>query len=364
MKILLVGGAVRDSLLGYDPKDRDYVVLGSTPEEMIANGFEQVGAAFPVFLKDGEEYALARTETKTGEGYLGFSCAFSPEVTLDEDLARRDLTINSIAYDPVAAEYYDPHNGRVDLDNKTLRHTSPAFAEDPLRVIRLARFFARFNQFTVAPETVVLACKIVTSGEMDTLSFERYWAELHKVMSEPEPRFGRFLDALCNFGVLTNCAFFKDILGADRYWSIHKLTEYKKLYERGITKIAIRDPDLAVAVLVASFEDCALLSHQAVPTRVSRLVKNFRAFGLASNCYSVYNTLARTRALCEKTEALSDLIECIRAGGFAAAATELEIGFEIVSAINAEPFMHLSGAEIGNALKRARLTALAEKFGE
>ncbi len=366
MKYFLVGGAVRDKLMGHDPKDQDFVVVGSTPEEMLAQGFEQVGAAFPVFLHPvtREEFALARTETKTGEGYQGFDCKFGPEVTLEEDLARRDLTINSIAYDAITDTYIDPFGGRDDIKNKVLRHTSAAFAEDPLRVIRLARFYARFDKFAVHQDTVALACKIVASGEMDALSFERYWVELRKVMSEETPRFGRFLSALCNFDALNTCAFFKDILGEGRMWCIRELTEYRKLYERGITKIALRDPDLAVAVFVASFERGAPLVHQAVPARVTRLVKNVRNFEHSGDSYSVYNALAVTRSVVEKTEALTDLIAYLRATGFDNRADELEVGFDIVSNITAEPFMHLVGAEIGKALKQARLAALAEEFGE
>jgi tRNA nucleotidyltransferase/poly(A) polymerase len=363
MNFLLVGGAVRDQLMGFDPKDRDYVVLGSTPDEMLAQGFEQVGAAFPVFLKDGEEYALARTETKTGEGYQGFSCAFGPEVTLEEDLARRDLTINSIACDPISGEYFDPYNGRADIASKTLRHTSAAFAEDPLRVIRLARFYARFDNFSVAPDTVTLACKIVASGEMDALSFERYWVELNKVMRDETPRISRFMQALFNFGALDTCAFFKDIFGSER-WLAEVLNVLMSRYERGITRIALKDPDLAVAVLVALFEDSAPLAHQAVPTRVTRLVKNFRAFEMDNDSCAVYNALAATRSLSEKTEALTDLVACLQAAGHGDRAEGLLTGFDIVSDITAEPFMHLSGAEIGKALKQARLAALVEEFGE
>jgi hypothetical protein len=363
MNFLLVGGAVRDQLMGIDPKDRDYVVLGSTPEEMIAQGFDCVGQSFPVFLKDGEEFALARTETKTGEGYQGFSCSFGPEVTLEQDLARRDLTINSIAYDPISGEYFDPYNGRADIASRTLRHTSVAFAEDPLRVIRLARFYARFDQFAVAPETVVLACKIVDSGEMDTLSFERYWAELYKVMSDDMPRFRRFLEALCNFGVLTKCAFFKDIFG-DHQWCIQELAGRMRVVERGITKIALRDPELAVAALIATLEVDAPLSHTAVPTRVSRLVKNFREHSVDGDADALYNIFAMTRSFTQKTEALTDLMAVIRVVDSSHYADVIDDAHEVVSRISAEPFMHLTGPAIGAAIKHARLTALREELGE
>ncbi len=198
-KFYLVGGAVRDLLLGQDPKDRDYVVVGATPEWMEAQGYKQVGASFPVFLhpETGDEYALARTERKTAPGYHGFMTTFDPTITLEDDLARRDLTINAMAIevDPEVKEFIrdhvmfeapvviDPFNGQDDLRNHILRHTTIAFADDPLRVLRLARFAARYN-FTIAPETIMLAKKLVCAGELETVAKERIWTELYKGFSE------------------------------------------------------------------------------------------------------------------------------------------------------------------------------------
>lgn len=186
-KIYLVGGAVRDLLLGLSPKDRDYVVVGATEEWMLDQGFKKVGAAFPVFLhpETGEEYALARTEVKSGKGYHGFSVKFDPSVTLEDDLKRRDLTINAMALSE-DQRFIDPFNGQVDLKNKVLRHTSEAFAEDPLRVLRVARFAARYG-FEVAPETLALCRKIVAAGELALLSRERVWVELYKGALEKHP---------------------------------------------------------------------------------------------------------------------------------------------------------------------------------
>lgn len=188
MKIFLVGGAVRDELLQRPVKDRDYVVVGSTPAEMLALGYEKVGADFPVFLhpETKEEYALARTERKTGVGYNGFETTFDPSITLEDDLRRRDLTINAMAKDLETGEIVDPFNGLHDLQDGILRHVSPAFAEDPLRVLRVARFRARYN-FRIARETVELMQKLVTSGEVDHLTPERVWVELEKGLSEPRP---------------------------------------------------------------------------------------------------------------------------------------------------------------------------------
>src|ERR671937_1705529 len=187
MRIYAVGGAVRDELLGLPVKDRDYVVVGATPEEMERLGFKPVGKDFPVFLhpQTHEEYALARTERKSGRGYKGFTVHASPEVTLEEDLRRRDLTINAMAK-AEDGTLIDPYGGKRDLEQGVLRHVSEAFAEDPVRILRLARFAARFG-FKVAPETMALMRRMVESGETDYLVPERVWQEFAKGLMEREP---------------------------------------------------------------------------------------------------------------------------------------------------------------------------------
>nr|WP_314741658.1 multifunctional CCA addition/repair protein [uncultured Haemophilus sp.] len=191
MKTYLVGGAVRDALLNIPVKDRDFLVVGSTPEELLALGYQQVGADFPVFLhpETKEEYALARQERKSGQGYNGFICDFSPEVTLEQDLIRRDLTINAIAQDPTSGEIFDPFCGLADLEQRILRHVSPAFEEDPLRVLRVARFAARFYAlgFRIADETVKLMQKMTACGELNHLTAERVWLETQKAFETPSP---------------------------------------------------------------------------------------------------------------------------------------------------------------------------------
>ena len=186
----IVGGAVRDRLLNLKSKDLDWVVVGLTPEQMLEQGFQQVGADFPVFIHpiSKQEYALARTERKHGEGYKGFICDFSPEVTLEQDLERRDLTINAMAEDAYG-NVIDPYNGQQDLEQKTLRHVSSAFAEAPLRVLRVARFAARFYPlgFSVAPETITLMSQISGSGELETLTPERVWQETQRALAEDSP---------------------------------------------------------------------------------------------------------------------------------------------------------------------------------
>jgi tRNA nucleotidyltransferase (CCA-adding enzyme) len=190
MKVYLVGGAVRDELLGRPVAERDWVVVGSTPDEMLKAGFRQVGRDFPVFLHPDthEEHALARTERKTGPGYRGFELRYSPDVTLEEDLRRRDLTINAIARD-ADGNLIDPHHGRRDLESRTLRHVSEAFNEDPVRILRVARFLARYQPlgFTVAPETLARMRAMAAAGEADALVPERVWQETDRALGEPAP---------------------------------------------------------------------------------------------------------------------------------------------------------------------------------
>ena len=193
MDIYLVGGAVRDSLLGRPVAERDWVVVGATPEELQARGFTPVGRDFPVFLHPHtrEEHALARLERKTGPGYRGFVTEFAPDVTLEQDLARRDLTINAMAQ-AADGHLIDPHGGRADLERRVLRHVSPAFVEDPVRILRIARFLARFAHlgFSVAAETLELMRQMSASGELDALVPERVWRELERLLVEPTPRAG------------------------------------------------------------------------------------------------------------------------------------------------------------------------------
>jgi len=203
VQVYLVGGAVRDQLLHIDIYDKDWVVVGSSPEQMLATGFTPVGKDFPVFLhpKTKQEYALARTERKTGAGYTGFACYYAPDVTLEEDLARRDLTINAIAQDN-AGKLIDPYGGQRDLHNRLLRHVSDAFIEDPLRVLRVARFAAKFAHlgFTIADETMALMKQITQSGELQHLTAERVWQEWQKSLATQHPEI--FISALRQCGAL------------------------------------------------------------------------------------------------------------------------------------------------------------------
>ena len=254
MEIYLVGGAVRDSLLDLPVRDKDWVVVGSNAKLMKEQGYLQVGKGFPVFLhpQTKQEYALARTERKVGVGYLGFEFDASEFVTLEQDLLRRDLTINAIA-ESSDGQLIDPYNGRRDIKDKVLRHVSPAFAEDPLRVLRVAKFAARFARlgFTVAPETLKLMSNIVQSGEIDALVRERVWQEIEQTMGGPAP------DVF--IAVLRDCGALKSILPeVDRLFGVPQPVKYHPEVDTGLhTLLSLQqavkltdDPVIRYATLV------------------------------------------------------------------------------------------------------------------
>jgi tRNA nucleotidyltransferase (CCA-adding enzyme) len=247
MEIYMVGGAVRDALLGLPVQDHDWVVVGATPEEMAAQGYLPVGRDFPVFLHPDtrEEYALARTERNTARGYRGFEIHAAPDVTLEQDLARRDLTINSIAapsrpaeagagFKPDLESLIDPYNGQADLKARVLRHVTDAFREDPVRILRLARFAARFADFTVAPETLALMRDMVADGEADALVAERVWQELARGLMEDTP--SRM------FEVLRECGALKKLLPeVDRLWGVPQRAEYHPEIDTGVHLMMVLD---------------------------------------------------------------------------------------------------------------------------
>ena len=245
MQVFVVGGAVRDALMGLSVNDRDWVVVGSTPEAMTTQGFVPVGKDFPVFLhpQTREEYALARTERKTARGYKGFAVQAAPDVTLEEDLARRDLTVNAMAVPEAialqppstwAGQIVDPYGGQRDLQAKVLRHVTEAFAEDPVRILRLARFAARFADFSVADETMALMRQMVEDGEVDHLVPERVWQELAKgLMSERPSRM---------FEVLRSCGALKVLLPElDRLWGVPQRPEYHPEVDTGVHMMLVMD---------------------------------------------------------------------------------------------------------------------------
>jgi tRNA nucleotidyltransferase (CCA-adding enzyme) len=235
MKTYAVGGAVRDRLLGLPVSDRDYVVVGATPDEMLALGFLPVGKDFPVFLhpRSHAEYALARTERKSGHGYKGFKVYAAPEVTLEEDLRRRDLTINAIAEDETGA-LVDPYGGQRDLAARVFRHVSEAFAEDPVRILRVARFAARLTDFSVAPETLSLMRSMVDKGEVDALVPERVWQEVARGLMESRP--SRMFQVLRDCGALAR--LFPEI---DRLFGVPQPPEHHPEIDTGVHVMLVVD---------------------------------------------------------------------------------------------------------------------------
>ncbi|MDR2452072.1 MAG: multifunctional CCA addition/repair protein [Candidatus Accumulibacter sp.] len=252
MRIFSVGGAVRDELLGLPVQDRDFVVVGASPEDLLARGFRPVGRNFPVFLHPvtREEHALARTERKTGHGYAGFVFHASPEVTLKEDLARRDLTINAIAR-AEDGTLIDPFGGIADLEARILRHVGPAFAEDPVRILRVARFAARFADFSVAPETMALMRRMVDDGEADHLVAERVWQELARGLMEAAP--SRMIRILRGCGALARL-----LPALDRLFGVPQRADYHP------------EVDTGEHVLLAV--DCAAQKGFSLPVRFAVLL--------------------------------------------------------------------------------------------
>jgi tRNA nucleotidyltransferase (CCA-adding enzyme) len=235
MQLYVVGGAVRDALLGREPTDRDWVAVGATPEQMLAAGYVPVGRDFPVFLhpKTREEVALARTERKTAPGYHGFAFHAAPDVTLEQDLARRDLTINAIARDERGA-LIDPFGGERDLRARVLRHVSPAFAEDPVRILRVARFAARWPDFTLADETSALMRSMVDAGEVDALQPERVWQELSRGLMEQRP--SRMFEVLRACGALARL-----LPEVDRLWGVPQRADCHPEVDAGVHLMMVLD---------------------------------------------------------------------------------------------------------------------------
>ncbi|MDG2348227.1 MAG: multifunctional CCA tRNA nucleotidyl transferase/2'3'-cyclic phosphodiesterase/2'nucleotidase/phosphatase [Gammaproteobacteria bacterium] len=256
MKIYKVGGAVRDELLGIEPKEIDWVVTGATPEDLLNAGYQQVGKDFPVFLHPvtKEEYALARIERKVDHGHRGFECFSEPTVTLEEDLKRRDLTINAIAK-AEDGTMIDPYHGQKDIENKILRHVSSAFIEDPLRILRIARFAARLPSFKVAPETADLLKNMVSSGMLNELTPERVWKELKRALTEPAPE---------NFFELLGACGANDVL-----WPALEVQHSKIASFSNVSK----DPELRFAILFIK-KDQAFINDFVLKWKVPKKYQN------------------------------------------------------------------------------------------
>lgn len=374
MKVFLVGGAVRDEIMGVTPKDRDYVVVGATQadiQKMMDDGFKQVGADFPVFLHPvtGEEWALARVERKTGDGYLGFDVK-TEDVTLEEDLGRRDLTMNSIAKDIETGEYIDPYNGIADIRAGVLRHTTEAFKEDPLRVIRLARFLSRYK-FRVAVDTATLAADMIHNGELNTLSYERFWAELDKVLQESVDVDAvlSFMYTLFWYGASQHVNFFKEVFG-----QVDKPEPAAFSWAAFAALQAPPDKRLAYFVAlggrrpldrgVRAMPESIMWYRRLLDLHIKLQASYIQAVSSAPTT-SMYALLEYIKAWHTKgNTSFDDGIEFITAVQRISAMTHSITVDKIINcaeaarAITAEGFLHLEGKAIGEAIKAARLEAI------
>jgi tRNA nucleotidyltransferase (CCA-adding enzyme) len=400
MEVYLVGGAIRDELLGLPVRERDYVVVGAAPDDLLRRGYRAVGRDFPVFLhpETREEYALARTERKVGPGYRGFEVHCSPEVTLEDDLRRRDLTINALAR-AADGRIVDPWGGRRDLEARVLRHVSPAFAEDPVRILRVARFAARFAGlgFTVAPETVGLMHAMVESGEADALVPERVWQETHKALSEPHP--DAFLEVLRDCGALARV--FPEI---DALWGVpqperwhpevdtgvhmlHVMRQAARLSDQPRVRFAALMHDLGKGTTPATLWPRHVGHEERGATLVRKLADRLRIptdyrhlAELTARWHGLVHRALELRAstildLLERCDALRRpdrfrefLLACEadfrgRPGWEARSYPEAELLRDALeaalgAALDAEERRGLDGAQIGEALRRRRLAAI------
>jgi len=400
MEIFLVGGAVRDELLGLPVRERDWVVVGATPSELLAQGFRQVGKDFPVFLHPvtHEEYALARTERKTAPGYHGFQVHAAPEITLQQDLERRDLTINAMARD-AEDRLIDPYQGRRDLEERWLRHVSPAFAEDPVRILRVARLSARYAGlgFRVAPATLELMRAMVAAGEVDALVPERVWAEMVRALGEPQPE--RFIETLRDCGALARV-----LPEIDRLFGVPQPAQYHPEIDTGQHLLlslqqAARlgaEPPVRFAVLVhdlgkgttPSADWPRHIGHearsgplvQALCQRL-RVPNEYRDLGVMTARYHTHCHLAlelRPRTLLKTLQALDAFRKPHRFEQFLLAceadargrlgleddpypqATRFRTAYQAATAVAIAPLLEqgLRGAALGEAIRRARLRAI------
>lgn len=358
MQIYLVGGAVRDQLLGMPIKERDWVVVGATPAEMIALGYRAVGKDFPVFLHPttNEEYALARTERKVGKGYKGFTFHADPSVSLTEDLVRRDLTINAIAQD-ANGNLIDPYNGKLDIEQQTLRHVSPAFSEDPVRILRLARFAAKFPDFTIHTNTLRLMQQMVENGEVDALVPERVWQELHKALHSKNP-----------------CLFFKTLEEGNALGTL-----FPEISSTGDGMEALRQ---AIIAKKPPTVQLACLLHDVGEKNVRKLVQRYRIpkqFSdiaiLTSRYFSTYNTLTHAPAAllgfilnadairrpARFNLLLEALIICAK-DSTRKNASLISNSIHAIKSINLDTLkaQNLAGKKFADGIKQLRLTAIAK----
>lgn len=369
MQIYLVGGAVRDKLLGYPIFDKDWVVVGATAQEMIDLDYQQVGQDFPVFIhpKSGEEYALARTERKSGKGYTGFQYHADPSVTLEEDLLRRDLTINAMAMDvdseDDAEQIHDPYNGQQDLAKKLLRHVSPAFSEDPLRVLRVARFAARYHHlgFSIADETIQLMTELSTGDELEHLTSERVWKEFERALSEPSPWI--FLQALqeCN----ANIKVLPELIPSlENGTFISAFETVCKNTDNAMTRFA------GLLSLADNLDVNTLCERLRTPNAYKELASHCNKTHQALSEFdklSAENKLNTILALdlIRRPQRLPQLIECINALHTNVSMSHLNPILELITEIQPKQLMAegFKGPELGEAINQRRLS-ICKQFSE
>ena len=348
MKTYLVGGAIRDAMLGLKVKDRDWVVVGASPEAMLDKGYQPIGKDFPVFLdpQSHEEYALARTERKTAKGYHGFAFYADEDVTLEQDLSRRDLTVNAMAQD-ADGTLIDPYHGQRDIQQKILRHVTLAFREDPVRILRVARFSARFSDFSIAPETMILMRGMVANGEADSLVAERVWQEIAKGLLEEKP--SRL------FEVLQDCHLLQKILPSlvNNQIAMQALDlAASKNYPLAVRFATLQLPGTSLKAP----SDCTQLAQV-----VTKLLNDYKANLTAEQ---MYECLERGDAIRQPDRFSLALraFECLQPE---VTSTPLKRSLQAILAVASEPIAlqalrdGLSGAQIGELIAKARIAAIA-----
>jgi tRNA nucleotidyltransferase (CCA-adding enzyme) len=355
----LVGGAVRDRLLGYPYNERDWVVVGATPEQMLAAGFKPVGKDFPVFLHphNNEEYALARTERKSGRGYHGFVCHSSPDVTLEEDLARRDLTINAIAED-ADGQLVDPYNGRADLEQRILRHVSPAFGEDPLRILRVARFAARYHGigFRIAPETLALMTEMVAAGEAGELVAERVWKETERALAEPNPE--------VFFETLQRCGALKVLFPilAESEGNIADLARCAPRTDDPLIRFAVLFSNISKAVATALSDRIKVPNeYQELAVQVATQQAAVRELASPAQALSILESSDAIR----RPQRFAQLLEVMTELGIPADKIEhLRRAQQDMSSVATQALLErgFTGKALGEELRRERLRAIEENW--
>lgn len=360
MQVYLVGGAVRDRLLGYPYHERDWVVVGATPQQLLDLGYQQVGNDFPVFLhpKTKEEYALARTERKNGKGYNGFDCYSAPDVSLEQDLQRRDLTINAIAEDE-QGQLIDPYQGQQDIEKKLLRHVSMAFSEDPLRVLRTARFFARYYHlgFQIAPETLQLMTTISQSGELQHLSRERIWKETERALTEQSPE--HYFIALQHCQALAVLFPMFDPLNTQSFVYLKRAVSHQatSLLRFALLFYQLPHPTLAQSLkqlkVPNDFAELAQIINQFAPLLLGGVTSGEQLLTLFSEA-DVYRRPNRFQQLLDCC--------CLIEPSFDSAIIQRALQRCLAIDVGAIVAQGLTGKAIGDALKQQRLTALKEQL--